>query len=352
MRFCIPYIFLIFCISANSQNYINVTADYITNPSFEDHTSCPLGLTSVTDHWIDSCIGWTTPTYATSDYFNSCNTNGSVGVPNNYPATYQPSFHGKGYCGFLAYSSWSNSTWSEYIQTKLKKKLVTNEIYSFSMRINRANNFNISVQNIGANFSKDSLRNYNYFHPFNFTPTILNKTGFLNDTLNWTIVSGSFKATGDEEYLTIGWFGDTIQKGQFGNTLTTDCYFLIPPDTDIVTGELLFVPEIYYLVDSLTLSAPTKKNISNFSVNIFTPNNDGVNDVIDFSIYNLSTLNFDVYNRWGNLVFTSNDINLKWSGLNFNNNKLNDGVYFYILSAEIPDVKDKIQKQGYISIIN
>jgi gliding motility-associated-like protein len=343
VRFRLTYIFLIFCLFTKSQNYINVTTDYITNPSFEDYTACPLGNSFPTQQWIDSCKGWTTPTYATSDYFNACNSNGLNDVPNNTLAYYQPSFHGNGYCGFLAYSISPNQMWSEYLQTKLKQKLVANEIYNFTMRINRANGFNFSVKNIGAHFSKDSLRDKTTTRPFNFTPTVLNSTGFLNDTLDWTLVSGTFKANGNEEYLTIGWYGDTI---------TSDYTWFTPPDTVPVTGELLYLTETYYLVDSLTLSVKNKKNISNFDVNVFTPNNDGVNDVIDFSTYNLSSLSFNIYNRWGILVFKSNDINLKWNGLNNNNSKLNEGVYFYILSAEMPDIKDKVQKQGYISIFN
>lgn len=334
MRFFITYFFLFFALFIKSQNYINVTSDYINNPSFEEYSSCPQGLSASPNNlWIDSCKYWTTPTKATSDYFNSCNGSNSVSVPINYPATYQPSFHGNAYCGFLAYSS-EPSLWCEYVQTKLKKKLIGNEFYSFSMRINRANDYNFSVKQIGAYFSKDSLRNKTTTKPFNLTPTILNKTGFLNDTSAWTLVSGSFKAMGDEEYLTIGWFGDTI---------TSDYTFFIPPDTVPVTGELLYVPSIYYLVDSLTLSISTKKNISNFDVNLFTPNNDGVNDVIDFSSYNLSSLSFNIYNRWGNLIFTSNDINLKWSGLNSANNKLNDGVYFYCIQTETETYKGFIQ---------
>jgi len=300
-------------------------------------------MSSPTEQWIDSCKGWTTPTYATSDYYNTCASSLNVGIPKNYPLTYQPTFHGNGYCGFVAYDITFPPLWCEYIQTKLKKRLIANEIYSFTMRINRANYYNFSVQNIGAHFSKDSLRDKTTTKPYYFTPTILNKTGYLNDTINWTLISGSFLAKGNEEYLTIGWFGDTI---------TSDYTFFIPPDTVPLTGELLYVPLIYYAVDSLTLSQQTKANIENFNVNIFTPNIDGVNDYLDFSDFYLSKLSFNVYNRWGNLVFTSNEIKLKWSGINNNNLPLIDGVYYYILNAEIQDIKDKIQKKGYLTIIH
>ena len=51
--------------------------------------------------WIDSVVGWYAPTTGTSDYFNACNTTANSTPSNN--VTYQPTFHGTGYCGFLAW---------------------------------------------------------------------------------------------------------------------------------------------------------------------------------------------------------------------------------------------------------
>lgn len=64
--------------------------------------------------------------------------------------------------------------------------------------------------------------------------------------------------------------------------------------------------------------------------NIFTPNNDGVNDT--FSILNLNELNYkwslEVYNRWGLKVYFSLVYQNEWKAVN-----LNDGVYFYIFRS-------------------
>lgn len=323
-----------------AQTWVDVTTQYIQNPSFEEYTACPQGTSMQSQMWVDSCLGWFAPTYGTSDYFNSCNnTIATVGVPNNYPMTFQYSFQGEAYCGFLAYSldANANSLWSEYLQTKLKKKLKINTQYRFSMRINRANFYNFSVQDIGAHFSQNSMSNTTT-EPYNLTPTVLNQTGFINDTSNWTLVSGKFVAAGNENYLTIGWFGDTI---------TDDYSFFIPPDIDSTTGDSLYLTEIYYAVDSLTLSELVY-NFDNFNVNIITPNGDNVNDDIDFAPYQLKSLDFTVLNRWGNVVYQTSDINTKWSGTN-NENKLSDGVYFYLIHAEMPDGKI-INKHNYITI--
>jgi gliding motility-associated-like protein len=57
--------------------------------------------------------------------------------------------------------------------------------------------------------------------------------------------------------------------------------------------------------------------------NIFTPNNDGINDFLQpITSLNISSLYIQIYNRWGEIVFYSSDINFKWDGTKISNNKL------------------------------
>lgn len=332
-------LFALFTDNLTAQTWTNVTSQYIQNPSFEEYTACPQGNSLYPSQmWIDSVVGWYAPTQGTSDYFNSCNTTANSTPSNNI--TYQPTFDGVGYCGFLAYSVWDDLMWSEYIQTKLKQPLKANATYQFTMRINRANGFNFAVQNIGANFSKNANTDYTGTKPYNLTPTVLNATGFLTDTLGWMLVSGEFTATGDENYLTIGWFGDTI---------SSDFIFFIPPDIDTTNGDSLYLTETYYFVDSLTLSEQTF-DIENFNINVITPNGDGSNDFLDFSVYDLQELSFTVFNRWGNQVFNSDDVGLKWDGKNKQNKQLSDGTYFYILNA-VTNTGKQINKHNSITIL-
>ena len=68
-----------------------------------------------------------------------------------------------------------------------------------------------------------------------------------------------------------------------------------------------------------------------FLPNIFTPNNDGVNDMfLAKGIYDFS---LQIFNRWGNTVFKSNVPGTWWDGKSTNGNDVPDGVYFYILNA-------------------
>lgn len=340
-----PYLILFLLLSSFGycQTYIDVTEQYIQNPSFEDYTACPQSNSAYpNDMWIDSVVGWYAPTAGTSDYFNACNTT-SNGIPYNNGAYHQFPYDGVAYCGFLAYApdyTQNDIMWCEYIQTKLLKPLRAAKYYRFTMRINRANDYNLAVQNIGANFSKNANTDFSGTKPYNLIPTILNNTGFLTDTLDWVLVQGEFLATGVEEYLTIGWFGDTI---------SSDYAFYILPEIDSVTGDSIYLTETYYLVDSLKLFEMGYE-IKDFKINIITPNGDHHNDVIDFSNYRFNELKFEVFSRWGNIVWETSDPNAKWEGTTTSGKAVSDGTYYY--SLEGTDAEgNSINKSGFIQVI-
>ncbi|MEO0898608.1 MAG: gliding motility-associated C-terminal domain-containing protein [Bacteroidota bacterium] len=60
----------------------------------------------------------------------------------------------------------------------------------------------------------------------------------------------------------------------------------------------------------------------------FTPNNDGVNDEFSLTAYSFQTVNFQVFSRWGLLVYEANDPAFKWDGT-YRNRPLDEGVYVY-----------------------
>ena len=62
--------------------------------------------------------------------------------------------------------------------------------------------------------------------------------------------------------------------------------------------------------------------------NAFSPNNDGINDRLCFNPENIVTFHILIYNRWGQVVYQSNDINDCWDGT-FRNEPCLPGVYTY-----------------------
>jgi gliding motility-associated-like protein len=74
-----------------------------------------------------------------------------------------------------------------------------------------------------------------------------------------------------------------------------------------------------------TSLCPTKFYVPN----VFTPNNDGENDFFEIFSTDMAALNLQVYDRWGDLVFETRDINGSWDG-SFRNQPLPTGVYVWV----------------------
>ncbi len=66
--------------------------------------------------------------------------------------------------------------------------------------------------------------------------------------------------------------------------------------------------------------------------NIFTPNGDGYNDFwIPFPYDFVERIDLQVFNRWGKVVFKTQDPAVRWNGNHFQNDEpVADGVYFYV----------------------
>ena len=65
--------------------------------------------------------------------------------------------------------------------------------------------------------------------------------------------------------------------------------------------------------------------------NIFTPNNDGVNDFLQFQYPGDEPFNLVVFDRWGREVFTADTPNDTWNGILPNGSEAKEGVYMYTL---------------------
>jgi gliding motility-associated-like protein len=83
--------------------------------------------------------------------------------------------------------------------------------------------------------------------------------------------------------------------------------------------------------------------------NIFSPNNDGQNDVLYVRGMGVKELTFYIYDRWGEKVFETTDQAKGWDGT-FKNKPMNSAVYVYYLKAILIDDK-VIDKKGNITLV-
>lgn len=88
--------------------------------------------------------------------------------------------------------------------------------------------------------------------------------------------------------------------------------------------------------------------------NVFTPNNDGVNDTfIPIENKFIETIEFTVLNRWGDVVFRTEDKNIGWDGTHKDTGEqVADGVYQYVVIVNKKTVSGIVKEKlnGFITI--
>jgi gliding motility-associated-like protein len=69
--------------------------------------------------------------------------------------------------------------------------------------------------------------------------------------------------------------------------------------------------------------------------NVFTPNNDGKNDVFKYDITGWQNYHIEIFNRWGNKVFETEEIGKFWNGKKYNTeDDMPEGVYYGVFEAK------------------
>ena len=90
--------------------------------------------------------------------------------------------------------------------------------------------------------------------------------------------------------------------------------------------------------------------------NTFTPNGDGQNDLfIPYPYRFISKIDFQAFNRWGELVFRTSDPKINWDGKNTQGKDLAVGTYFYTCIVYEQHVGGVVQSpnilSGYIELL-
>lgn len=287
--------------------------------------------------------------------------------------------------------------WSEYLETRLSAPLQAGHDYYISYYVvlttHAQNQYNIiSVDNIGARLTAQMIDTTCAGPMFyvNGPPDIQTPPGFfITDTANWTLVSGIYHAKGGEQWLTIGYFYSgilnyraVVTKNTNFDAISSACYMLVDDvcaidmDSPVTTDSELFTPQFpitigmgkaagTYLWDngdtSLQIEVPAPGTyvrqrwsecgyyVDSFRVKevpadycvwlptAFTPNGDGKNDLFGpgngYCHPDFSDFSFNIYNRWGQLVFQTVDPGVKWDG-KWNGIPQEMGVYYYTLRYE------------------
>jgi gliding motility-associated-like protein len=305
------------CFYGSAQNLV-------PNGNFEAFTTCPNALTQ-----IYLAAPWYVPTFDSSDFYNGCSPSGISGVPANVNG-FQKAHSGSGYAGVSCFSTLSTNH-RAYIQVGLTDSLIAQRNYCISVFVNLANTSGFALTELGAFFSTAPLTSLSQA-PLAVIPQLSSAAHvYLKDTLNWMLISGNYVAQGGEKYITLGNFKDDA-------------------NTDTLRLNALSGGSYYYIDDVSVRSCDSVSAVSSIRVpNIFTPNNDKLNDVFQISTMNITYLNCRIYDRWGGKVYELVSDYDSWDGRNNTGQTCADGVYFYILKAIGSDGKS-YSKTGFIQL--
>ncbi len=326
-----PVFFILFLFSFT---FCTAQANLVPNPSFEEFWECPQNPNN-DGIQFEKCKYWQRANEATSDYYHKCAPLSSdVSTPQNWHG-YQEPKDGQGYVGVLGALYHSGHPDAEYIQCELKETLKPCTEYYVSFWLNLADYSSLSINSIGLRFDDYPIKNTGGYAlvGFNDLPCHICYEEFITDTVNWTKVSGSYLANGKEKYLTIGRF--------FNNPMYNNwSYPTIPIDCDSCFSNH---PSAYYYIDSVTVTE--KGALAIVTPNVFTPNEDGINDIWRIPFNCAENWYGIILNRWGSVVHSFSNGSVGWDGNDTKGMECAEGVYYFKLFY------DEKEKTGFIQLI-
>lgn len=130
-------------------------------------------------------------------------------------------------------------------------------------------------------------------------------------------------------------------------------------DNSVGSSTIVNKPGVYYLqvadenncVGKESIKISLKDCLLGFYIpNAFTPDNNGKNDVFKPFIFgNVRKVHFVIYNRFGQKIFESNDLDHGWNGSQ-KGMKAENGVYTWICGFQFEGAKPEVKK-GTVRLI-
>jgi len=115
----------------------------------------------------------------------------------------------------------------------------------------------------------------------------------------------------------------------------------------------------YYKVTAYKSGDPSLSSVSNelemvqyfnmYIPNTFTPNGDDLNDTFKAVSGSLSFFSMLIFNKWGELLYETNDIDAPWDGT-YNGEAVQPGSYVYKISGR-GSAQGAIEKSGTVTVL-
>jgi gliding motility-associated-like protein len=168
-------------------------------------------------------------------------------------------------------------------------------------------------------------------------------------TLDWTAYTGWRSGVTDYTIEKYSMDGQLLETFSPGTNLTQ-------PDEsqdDLANQSYLYIvkanPAELGLPQAVSNSIIITKNSNIFYPTAFTPNSDNLNDLFNVFGQYIVTFEMNIFNRWGELVFSSTALEQGWDGT-FKNNPMPEGTYTFV--ADITDRAGRsFKKSGSVLLL-
>lgn len=144
-----------------------------------------------------------------------------------------------------------------------------------------------------------------------------------NDTTIDIGMTANIAASGGVSY---SWYTDPASSY---NTITCSTCSASVVNPTMTTNYIVVASNSPYCKVRDTITVTVDINCGDFFVpNVFSPNDDGLNDDINVHGRCIETFNLQIFNRWGEKVFETNSLSNSWDGT-YRGKKLDTGVFVY-----------------------
>jgi gliding motility-associated-like protein len=102
-------------------------------------------------------------------------------------------------------------------------------------------------------------------------------------------------------------------------------------------------------IDSKQVTVNVRPEDSFFIPEMFTPDGDGVNDMLFVNTVGYGAIDFKLFNRFGHLVFSTQDSDIGWDG-KINGQLQKPDTYVYTLVVEVSE-DEFIKEKGTVQLV-
>lgn len=107
---------------------------------------------------------------------------------------------------------------------------------------------------------------------------------------------------------------------------------------------------VYQTTVNIGSQANSKELVILSIPNIITPNNDGYNDIFFIEAKNMESYKVDIFTKGGAFIHSFTEKENQWDGQNTRTQLVDNGSYYYVLTAKGSDQKEYIHK-GFVEVI-